>query len=280
MKIFNVCIVCPCYNEALFLPSFIEALRSQSVFFTEKFNVKVIFVDGLSDDGSYEFLSQVSSADDNFHVIVNEERFVSNALNYAVDYIKAYNPDYFIRMDMHAIYPQDYVSSLIAGIESMIDSGVKVGNYGGVVNTLPSSNSLDAIVISKVLSSKFGVGTSSFRTGVQERVSVDTVPFGCFPINVFDDVGLFDIELIRNQDDEYNGRLKLNGYEIILDPRISVDYFARNSFSKVYDMFFQYGYYKPFVNLKLGRPASVRQFAPPFFVLALFFSFLYSFRCH
>jgi hypothetical protein len=34
-------------------------------------------------------------------------------------------------------------------------------------------------------------------------------------------------------------------------------------------MLYQYGYFKPLIALKLGKPATLRQFGPPVFVLAL-----------
>lgn len=43
------------------------------------------------------------------------------------------------------------------------------------------------------------MGNSYFRIGIKDVKKVDTVPFGCFRKEVFDKVGLFDEELIRNQ---------------------------------------------------------------------------------
>jgi len=40
---------------------------------------------------------------------------------------------------------------------------------------------------------------------------VDTVPFGCYPREVFTRFGTFDEELARNQDDEFNLRLRKTG---------------------------------------------------------------------
>lgn len=47
-----------------------------------------------------------------------------------------------------------------------------------------------------MLSSKFGVGGSSFRAE-QESGFVDTVLFGAFRCEVFDKVGLFNEQLFR-----------------------------------------------------------------------------------
>lgn len=41
-------------------------------------------------------------------------------------------------------------------------------------------------------------------------------------------------------------------------------------------MYFQYGYCRPFVNQKLGRPATIRQFVPMLFILSTAFFLLLS----
>ena len=115
------------------------------------------------------------------------------------------------------------------------------------------------------------MGNSYFRVGCNDVRQVDTVPFGCFKREVFDKVGLYDLELIRNQDDELNGRIIKNCGKIYIIPSIITKYYARDTINKVSKMFYQYGLYKPLVNKKLGTPATIRQFFPLIFVLGLIF---------
>ena len=56
------------------------------------------------------------------------------------------------------------------------------------------------------MSHPVGVGNSYFRIGSAEERWVDAIPFGCYRKEVFDRIGLFDEELVRNQDDEFNLR--------------------------------------------------------------------------
>ena len=100
-------------------------------------------------------------------------------------------------------------------------------------------------------------------------MQVDTVPFGCYRKDVFDRIGLYDTDLVRNQDDELNARLVKHGGRIYLLPNLVVDYFARDTIKKTGKMFYQYGLYKPLVNKKLGSPATLRQFFPVAFVLGI-----------
>ena len=56
-------------------------------------------------------------------------------------------------------------------------------------------------------------------------------------------IGLYDTDLTRNQDDELNARLIENGGSIYLLPQLKIKYFARASYKKMYNMFYQYGYF-------------------------------------
>jgi GT2 family glycosyltransferase len=113
------------------------------------------------------------------------------------------------------------------------------------------------------------VGNSYFRIGASEPRWVDTVPFGCYRRSVFERVGLFDEELVRNQDDEFNHRLIKYGGRILLVPEITCNYYARDSLLKIWRMYYQYGYFKPLVARKIGGFVTVRQFIPALFVLGL-----------
>jgi hypothetical protein len=46
---------------------------------------------------------------------------------------------------------------------------------------------------------------------------------GCWPKKVFYDIGLFDEELVRDQDDEFNYRLRKMGGKILLNQEIHSD---------------------------------------------------------
>jgi hypothetical protein len=150
-------------------------------------------------------------------------------------------------------------------------------NVGGMLITVPADPSMKSTAIAKVLSSPFGVGNAYFRIGSKDVKKVDTVTFGCYRRSVFDRIGLFDEELLRNQDDEFNARLIHNGGSIYLIPEVKIRYYTRSSVKGLWRMYFQYGLFKPLVNIKLKRPATIRQFFPPAFVLFLILTMAGSF---
>src|SRR5690606_4590109 len=79
-------------------------------------------------------------------------------------------------------------------------------------------------------------------------------------------IGLFDEALTRNEDDELNYRLVRAGRKIWFSNSIRSRYYVRSSFKKLYRQYFQYGYWKVYVNRKHGSITSLRQIVPPLFV--------------
>jgi len=257
-------IICPVYNEEKYIVQFLNSLLQQDY---PKDNLEILLVDGMSKDGTREVVADYISQYPFIRLIDNPNKIVPYAMNKGIE---AARGDIIIRLDAHAEFPPNYFSELVTQLDKL--EGAE--NVGGVCVTLPYNNTSRAIAIAECLSHKFGMGNSYFRVGSKEIMSVDTVPFGCFRKALFNRVGLYDSELIRNQDDELNGRIKKNGGMIYLLPHLKIKYYARDKIKKVWNMFYQYGLYKPLVNKKLGSPATVRQFFPLLFVLGLYIGLL------
>ena len=82
-------------------------------------------------------------------------------------------------------------------------------------------------VIAAAMSSPFGVGGSTFRTVTDTTMLVDTVPFPAYTQRAIDIAGPYDEELVRNQDDEYNYRLRKLGARMLLAADVKSDYYSR-----------------------------------------------------
>lgn len=253
-------VICPIYNEEKYIARCIESIIAQDY---PKDDLDVLFVDGMSKDRTREIIVSYLPQCPYLRIVDNPQQIVPPALNIGIRKAKG---DIIIRLDAHAFFPKNYFSELVRILNEL--DGAE--NVGGVCRTLPVKDTIVCRSIANVLSSGFGVGNSHFRIGAKGIQEVDTVPFGCFHRNLFDRIGYFDEELIRNQDDEFNGRIIKNGGKIYLLPQLVIDYYARDTIGKVYKMFYQYGLFKPLVNKKLGSPATLRQFFPLVFVLGLF----------
>jgi len=100
-------------------------------------------------------------------------------------------------------------------------------------------------------------------------IEVDTVTFGAFRAGAFRRAGVFDESLRRNQDDEFNLRLRLNGGRVVLDPSIRLTYTPRGSLPAVFRQYFEYGRWKIPVMRRHRRVLGVRSLAPVVLVLSL-----------
>jgi hypothetical protein len=116
--------------------------------------------------------------------------------------------------------------------------------------------------------SVFSVGGARFHN-VDYEGYVDTLPYGCWRREIFDQIGFFDEELIRNQDDEFNLRLTRAGGKIWQSPRIKSWYRPRASLKALFMQYLQYGYWKVRILQKFRIPASVRHLVPGAFVVLL-----------
>lgn len=251
-------VIVPIYNEEKYIAKCIDSILEQDY---PKDDLEILFVDGMSTDRTRSIISGYIEKYPFIKLLDNPKKIVPYAMNAG---IKASKGEIIIRLDGHVEYPTNYFSALVKNLIEL-----NADNVGALCETLPCGPSSKELAIAEALSSSFGMGNSYFRIGCNEVKDVDTVPFGCFKREVFDKVGLYDVELVRNQDDELNGRIINSGGKIYLIPSIVTKYYARDKISKVRKMFFQYGLYKPLVNKKLGKPATIRQFFPLLFVLGL-----------
>jgi hypothetical protein len=119
------------------------------------------------------------------------------------------------------------------------------------------------------MSSRFGVGDSAFRTLRNETRLVDTVPFPAYTREIMRRAGEFDEELVRNQDDEYNTRVRRAGGKILLAADVHSTYHSRPTLRSLWRQYFQYGYWKVRVMQKHTTQMRLRHFAPAAFVMAL-----------
>lgn len=252
-------VICPIYNEEKYIGQFLDSILQQDY---PKDDLEILLVDGMSKDKTRDIIANYSEKNPCLRLVDNPQQTVPYAMNNGITSAKG---NIIIRLDAHAEYPSNYFSVLVRRLGEL--EGAE--NVGGVCVTLPCNETSIAVSIAECLSNKFGMGNSYFRVGAKDIRSVDTVPFGCFHKNLFDKIGLYDTDMIRNQDDELNGRIIRNGGIIYLLPDIEIKYYARDKISKVRKMFYQYGLYKPLGNKKLGAPATVRQFFPLLFVLGL-----------
>jgi GT2 family glycosyltransferase len=193
----------------------------------------------------------------NLRVIANPGRIVSTGLNAA---IREARGEFILRMDAHTRYAADYCRRCLETLEL-----TGADNVGGPARTQAEGDRAQAIAAA--YHSRFSTGGARFHDDQYEGW-VDTVPYGCWRKQTLLRLGLFDEDLVRNQDDELNLRLVRAGGTIWQSPKIRSWYSPRSSLSHLCRQYFQYGFWKVAVIRKHGLPASWRHLVPVAFVLA------------
>lgn len=246
-----VSVVIPMRNESNHIRPCLDAVIAQDYPADRR---EILVVDGESDDDS---LAVLATYGPQLRVLRNPGRIVPTAMNIG---IRAAHGDIIARVDGHTVLAPPY---LRAGVEALRRTGAD--NVGGAMHAVGGGPMGDAIALA--MGSRFGIG-AYFHFGTAER-EADTVYMGMWPRQVFERIGLFDEELVRNQDDELNYRLRKLGGRIVLVPSMQSRYQNRQSLRTLVRQFFQYGVWKIRVLQKHPRQMNWRHFVPPAFVLAV-----------
>lgn len=252
----TVSIIIPCRNEEAYIAQCIESFLNQS--YSNKL-LQIIIADGMSTDGTRDIIKMYQEKHNNIFLLDNIEYTAPAGMNKGIEFS---NSDIIIIFGAHAYADKDFVLENVLALENE-----EVGCSGGPITTI--SDGVVGNAIANAMSCPFGVGNALFRFANKETF-VDTVAFGAYRRSILDEIGFFDEQLVRNQDDELNFRVIKSGKKILLSPKIRSKYYSRGSLSKLYKQYFQYGFWKVRVIQKHKKPASIRHLIPVLFVLYIF----------
>lgn len=247
-----ISIIVPCRNERDQVEDSIGSLLNQEV---GDDRIELWVADGSSDDGTREFLDALSQEDPRLRVLDNPDRRTPSALKLL---LTAAAGEFIVRADAHSVYPSDYVATLVSVLK---ETGAD--NVGGVWDTQPWDDSVQARAVAAALTSRFGVGVSYRTQRGAEPIEAETVPFGAWRASHFEAFGPFDETFVRAQDLEHNVRVRRMGGRILCLPWLRIRYFARPTLGRLARMAYQYGYWKIPVRAKHPVRFSLRQYIPP-----------------
>ena len=255
-----ISVIIPCRNEENYIVQNIRSILDQDY----EGKIEVLVVDGMSTDNTRELVT--SFKDPLVKLIDNPHLFTPHAMNIGVDKSQG---EFFVILGGHSFLDKQFISKNVA----VLLSDSTIGCSGGLIQNIYENE--EGEIISKAMASKFGVGNATFRVGGKAGF-VDTVAFGMYRKAVHYEINKFDETLVRNQDDDYNFKLTKAGYKVFFDPEIVSHYYVRGSYSKLYKQYFQYGYWKVYVNKKHKTVTSLRQLFPFFFVSGIIIGLLLS----
>jgi len=253
-----VSIIIPCRNEEKFISECLNSVINQDY---PKSNMEVLVIDGISEDKTKKIVQDYSIKYPFIKLINNPNKTTPFALNLG---IKNSSGEILIRLDSHAKYEEKYISKCVKYLNEY-----NADNVGGLLKTIPSKNTLIARAIALSLSSVFGAGNSAFRIGAEKPIWVDTVFGGCYKKEIFDKVGLFNENLTRSQDMEFNLRLKKIGGKILLVPDIVAYYYPKDKLLDFLKHNIKDGIWSVYPLKFVKIPFKLRHYIPLIFVLTL-----------
>jgi succinoglycan biosynthesis protein ExoA len=250
-----ISVVIPCRNEREHIETCVSSVLDQQ---SPPGGFEIIVADGMSDDGTRGILMRLAAQNSALRIVDNLGKITPSGMNAALRQAKG---RYIAIMGAHNRYASDYLRRSVEVLEK-----TGADNVGGVM--ICEAKTYTQAAIAAAHHSPFSVGGAHWHD-VRYEGPVDTVFGGVYRREVFDKIGLFDEELVRNQDDELNLRLTRAGGKIWQSPLIKSWYRPRTSFKDLWRQYVQYGYWKVRVIQKHRMPASVRQLVPGCFVLSL-----------
>src|SRR5262245_34169273 len=188
-----VTVIMPVRQEAGFIARSLGAVLAQE-YPVER--LEVLVADGGSTDGTREIVQAHQARHPNLRLVDNPGQIVPTGLNAALRHARG---EVIVRVDGHTEIAPDYVLECVSALRRM-----GADNVGGRMNAIGEGPFGEAVALAT--SSPFGIGNARFHYSDREEW-VDTVYMGAWPREVFARIGLFDEELVRDQDEEFNYRL-------------------------------------------------------------------------
>jgi glycosyltransferase involved in cell wall biosynthesis len=244
------------FNEAPFIEATVRSLLDQQ---GEGFEIEILAVDGRSTDGTSEILKRLSDQDSRLRHLLNPRRVTPAAFNIGLAEARG---EFVGVFGAHATYDQNYVATCLRELKDH----AAVGCSGRLI-TRPASHSLQARLVAWALAHPFGSSSRSVRT--QPEGYADTVPFAIFVKSALLEVGGYDEQLVRNQDNNMAEQLRARGGRLYLTWQTAATYFTKAKLADLARYAFNSGYWNV-ISFRLNpRSMRLRHFVPLAFVLAL-----------
>lgn len=276
----RVSIIVPCRNEVGLIERSLGSILAQD-YSPER--LEVLVVDGMSDDGTREIVRRViDKSKQSVHhrqksehgkclgpaivLLDNPFSIVPRALNLGLRHARG---EIIFRLDGHSEMAPNYVSTCVAKLQARPD----VACVGGPSVAYANGSGWIGNSYALALQSSFGVGGGTFRTARNECY-VDTLAFGGCRREIFNRLGNFDPDLERNQDIEFNARIRRAGGTLLLTPETHTRYHVPENLKAMIQQNYRNGYWNTKPLGKMLKVLSWRHFVPLLFVSVLLMTFL------
>src|SRR5690606_7610550 len=209
-------VVIPCLNEVDHIGELIDQLLEPA----QRLGMTIVVADGGSTDGTRATVREITEVEPCVVLLDNPRRLQSAAVNLAVAE-HGDGVDYFIRIDAHGGYPDDYCDRLVeeaiaTGADSVVVSMATMG-FGPFQKAAAAAQN-----------SKLGNGGSPHREGAPGHWT-DHGHHALMRVEAFRAVGGYDESFSHNEDAELDYRLRAAGHRIWMTDRTFMTYYPRST---------------------------------------------------
>ena len=214
----TMCVIA--YNEEQNINGILECIKNQDY---DHNNMEVVLVDGASTDNTRALMCEfaLDNKDEFRRVVVldNPKKTLPSGWNVA---LREYKGDAIIKVDAHAVIPEDFVSKNVRVLET--------GEYicGGQRPNIIDKPTPFKETLLLAESSMFGSSIASYRNN-PGKTYVKSLFHAAYRREVFEKVGLFNENLGRTEDNEMHYRIRQAGYRLCYDPQIHSWQYVRSS---------------------------------------------------
>jgi succinoglycan biosynthesis protein ExoA len=242
----RVCVIMPFLNEAADLPDVLASLEVQTY---PRSKLRLEAVDnGSADSGPHIVNAWLRRTQTDGEVIYFASRSIPQALNVALRLARA--DEYIVRLDAHAIYPPEYIRTLVTALLGADKSVCCVG--GSRITDSPLS--FEHAIVEALFRNPMGLGGGTYRPTPVAR-EIENVYLGVWRPGVVQRAGGWNPAWKANEDSELSARLRAAGGRIVQLPVATRYRVKRGLFAEI-RQWFGYGFWKA-QTIKLHR-ASLR----------------------
>lgn len=253
------------YNAEKFLDKSLESLKKQD--YPHK-DIEVILVDSTSTDNTKKIMNKFkdeSQKDFNRIIVLdNPQKILPCGWNVA---LKEATGEAIVRVDAHSTFPENFITENV----NELNNGENI--VGGHRISVCSDNSMWQKTLLIAEQSLFGAGIAKYRR-VDERKYVSTLAHAMYRKKVFDEVGPYNENLARTEDNEMHYRMRQKGYKFLLSPNVVSYHHARNTLKGMIKQKYGNGKWIGVTLHYCPKCFSIYHFAPLVFVLGIIFSII------
>lgn len=259
----TMCVIA--YNEENSINNILSCIKEQDY---DHKSMEIVLVDGMSSDKTRDIMVDFAKNNENEFdrvvVLDNPKRTLPSGWNVA---LREYKGDAIIKVDAHAVIPQDFVSKNVAVLNT--------GEYicGGQRPNIIDEPTPFKETLLLAESSMFGSSIAAYRNN-PGKTYVKSLFHAAYRREVFEKVGFFNEELARTEDNEIHYRMRKAGYKLCFDPDIISYQYTRSSLSSMLKQKYANGFWIGKTSKVCPGCLSIYHFVPFAFVSAIMASAL------